>query len=380
MGLEADLGVPYANACDVAIEDGPPAVVRFTADPHGGPEAMWFCLGLRCGPGEAGPVKLVLTNPDNLLGGGGPAAAMRPVWRGPQHDWERLPGGTEVALPDGRREVHWWLERLTDWCEVAWCYPYGPREVGDLVTSLGGPWRCDTIGVSQGGRPLQRVSNGPGEPGDSRPGIYCLARQHAGETPGSWALDGFLRRIAEAGEAAPLIWCVPLSNVDGVVQGDYGKDNFPYDLNRAWGVVPMRHETLVIGRDVLRFARRCRPVLTLDWHAPGACETAGVYTYQPSPTLAPGAAALAQPWVEACDHALDELAHPVFGQVVNYPSRWETPTFTRWAGDELKVASLSFEVPYGLVGSRVLTRETYCEVGARLAEGVLTGLRQDAAG
>ena len=375
MNLVVETDLPYANVCDVAVTAAGPDEVRFTADPHGGPETMWFCFRLRRRDfGEPGTAWLVLTNADNLLGGAGPASAMRPVVRRADGDWQRLPAGEATVLPDGRREVRWPLEVAHTYYDVAWCYPYGPDDLAQLAADLGAPWALDTIGVSQGARPLQRLSNGYGQPGDERPGIYCLARQHASETPGGWALDGFVRRLAAAGDAAPLVWCVPLSNIDGIVQGDYGKDNFPYDLNRAWGIVPMRHESLVIVRDVRRFAGRCRPVLTLDWHAPGATETAGVYTYLPSPTLAPEAGERAAPFVAAFNEALGPLAHPDFGQVINYPSRWETPTFTRWAGEALKAPSLSFEVPYALAGERVLTREVYREVGARVAEGVLKQL------
>ena len=115
-----------------------------------------------------------------------------------------------------------------------------------MIQETGSFWRVDTIGVSQGGRPLLRLSNDYGRPKGERPGVFLMARQHSGEVSGAWVLDGVLRRFAELGEAAPLVWAIPLANIDSVEQGDYGKDNFPYDMNRAWGKLPMRHETLVL--------------------------------------------------------------------------------------------------------------------------------------
>ncbi len=363
----------FGNVCDVQIEAGPPTTVRFTADPCGGPEALWFCFTLTWREPPAGAeVELILTNPNNLLGGGGPAATWRPVWRVEHGAWQRLPAATERALPDGRRELSWRLNWDGPTAEVAFCYPYGRDDVAGLIADLGAPWRADTIGVSQGGRPLTRLSNGPGAPEGARPGIYCMARQHAGETSGSWALDGFLRVIAAAGDAGPLVWCVPLANIDSIEQGEYGKDPYPYDLNRAWGSPPYRHETLAIGDDVRRFLRRCRPTLILDWHAPGACETDGVYTFVfPTADNTPDQAA---PWRERVAAALADYASPNYHRVADYPSRWTTPSFTRWASQSLGLPAMSIEVPYGMIGGQVLTPDVYREIGRRFAEGVLAGL------
>jgi predicted deacylase len=249
-------------------------------------------------------------------------------------------------------------------------------EVEALVAETGGAWRADTIGFSQGARPLVRLSNDPGAPGSDRPGLYVLARQHSGETPGSWVLDGFLRRLAEAGDAAPMVWAVPLANIDGVEGGDYGKDNFPYDLNRAWGPAPMRHETLVLQRDARRFADRCRPVAGLDFHAPGGCQTEGVYAYVPDPETEADAAAATRPWVAAFAEALGPgLAAPKFGVVARYASRWATPGFRRFAWSELGVPALTIETPYARCGRTVLTRDVYRDVGRRLADATLARCR-----
>ena len=304
--------------------------------------------------------------------GGGDAAAMRPVLRIADGDWERIGPGTDEPLPDGRRIVTWLIDTPDPHADIAYCYPYGSPEIEALVRETGGYWTADTIGVSQQGRALVRLSNGHGEPDGDRPGLYLIARQHSGETPGSWVLDGLLRRIVELGDAAPLVWAVPLSNTDGVEGGDYGKDNFPYDLNRAWGSPPMRHETLVIQRDIRRWRGRCRPTLGVDFHAPGACETGGVYCYLPNPDDYPEGHEMAIEWSDAVDTALGEqYARDPFGHVADYASRWETPGFTSFCASELSIPGLCMETPYALVGDLVLTRERYREIGRRTAEAVV---------
>jgi hypothetical protein len=284
--------VPYGNAGEVWVaERGGRAEVHFTADPHGGPECLWFCFRLEGMP-DARHVDLVLEHVGNMLGGHQPQY-MRPVVRfgGEQGvaAWQRVGEGAVTERPDGQVCVKWEIVPATGlpatcYADVAYCYPYGEPEVEALVRDADGYWQVDSIGLSQGGLSLLRLSNDYGR-GDCRPGLYLVARQHSGETPGSWVLDGFLRHVAALGESAPLVWAVPLTNVDGVVGGDYGKDNYPYDLNRAWGRPPMRHEVLVMQSDIRRWTERCRPALVLDMHAPGACETSGVYCYLPDPAV-----------------------------------------------------------------------------------------------
>ena len=94
--------------------------------------------------------------------------------------------------------------------------------------------------------------------------------------PGSWVLDGLLRHAAQALDPSQLlIWVTPFAHLDGIVQGDYGKDPFPWDLNRAWTTPPMRHEVRVMQSDMTRWSQRCQPALVLDLHAPSPGEADG---------------------------------------------------------------------------------------------------------
>jgi hypothetical protein len=376
MALKVDAAIPYGNAGDAAVDESLPVPeVSFAADPHGGPEALWFCFRLlRDGPDAGGArVRLVLKHFLNLLGcGRDQAANLRPVLRRAGGGWERLGPAERLDLPDGRVHLAWTVPAPDPWIELAMCYPYGRPEVEELVRGSGGAWRAEAIGLSQAGRPLLRLANGPGQPGSSRPGLYLVARQHSGETPGSWVLDGFLRQVAALGDKAPLVWTVPLANTDGVEQGDYGKDNFPYDLNRAWGKNPMRHETLAIQRDLRRWQERCRPALGIDFHAPGGCEADGAYCFGPDPYEDLKLYREAQAWIGAARQALGpEYASADFDRLATYTSRWETPTFTGHCIAALALASFSVETSYQMApGGRVLAVEDYREIGRRMARGV----------
>jgi hypothetical protein len=166
-----------------------------------------------------------------------------------------------------------------------------------------------------------------------------------------------------------------LTNIDGVENGDYGKDNFPYDLNRAWGRPPMRHEVLVMQADMQRWTQRCRPTLAIDFHAPGACETSGIYAYVPDPERDQAHSQAVLPWAEAVEAALaSTYAAASFSRVAHYPSRWETPRLTTYSWYDLGVPAITFETPYALIGEHVMTREDYGDAGRRIAAGVIETL------
>jgi hypothetical protein len=375
MALELSTKVPFGNACDVSLEKREGMMeVSFAADPHGGPESLWFCFRLqrsKAGKKTGAPVRLVLKHSENMLGMG-QALRTRPVARYDGGEWERLEAPSLEALPDGRQLVVWQIARPQTFVDIAFCYPYGKPELDSMLADTENCWKADVIGVSQGARPLVRLSNDYGLPEGERPGIYVVARQHSGETTGSWVLDGFLREMARLGEAAPLVWAVPFTNIDGVEQGDYGKDNFPYDLNRSWGVTPMRHETLVYQRDVARWKRRCRPMLGIDFHSPGGTETTGVYVFAQKPDHAPEAHKRCLAWTSAVEEKLKpEYAAEDFCRIARYPSRWELPNFTSFCGMAHDLCAFSVETAYSFSGDLLLTIENYREIGQRIAQGVV---------
>lgn len=376
MTIKVHADVPFGNVCDVEVLESPDTTeVRFAADPHGGPECLWFCFRVERVASEAKRLKLTLKHGWSMLGLHKPRG-VRPVVRPQDADWERLGEAEVEELPDGRRLISWTVEVPDAFLDVAFCYPYGPDDVDQLIADCDGYWTADVIGVSQKARPIVRLSNTYGEEASDRPGIYVIARQHSSETTGSWVLDGFLRHVATLGVEAPMVWTVPLSNIDGVMQGDYGKDNFPYDLNRAWGKAPMRHETLVFQRDVNRWKKRCTPVLGIDFHSPGGAEWQGVYCFVIDADENPKMHACIKCWTDAVKAALGETyaADEKFARVADYASRWNTPSFGRYFWDSLDLPALCVETSYGMSKDLVLTREHYRDIGKRFAEGIVAEL------
>jgi hypothetical protein len=365
--------IPFGNACDVKIvRDAETHEVRWASDPRGASCSLWFCFRLqRKGPtGGETPVRLVWKHASNCLGMINTECA-RPVVRAPGGAWQRLGPCAVRNLPDGQEELCWDVLLKDAWIEVAWCYPYGPEDVQRLVAQTDGYWKADPIGVSQKARAMTRLSNDYAAPGDERPGFYIVARQHAGEVSGTWLLDGLMRELARRDEQSCLVWAVPLSHIDGVIEGDYGKRSEPCDLNRAWGRKGWRHEVECIQQDIRRWADRCRPALGLDLHSPGAGQIKGVYCPIPDPEEHPDWSENVRPWTTALEGDLDTYACEYFAQP---PRRKKIPregtNYTSYMHGQ-GWCGLCIETPYARVREQLLTIEDYREIGARVARALL---------
>ncbi len=378
MSLQVRAKIPFGNARVLnvrTVEDT--AEVRFTPDPHGGAEALWFRFRLvETRPDQPHPAsaRLILSHFQNILGGRDPAAC-RPVYKPEGKEWEHLRPGKLQLAPDGQHEAVWEMDYPAPRTEVAFCFPYGPLELKQFIKRAKAYWRADAIGLTRQGRRLERLSNDYGAPGGDRPGLYFLARQHAGETPGSWALEGVLHEFARA-RPPFVIWSVPLADTDGIMRGDYGKDQYPLDINRAWGNPPMRHETLVLQSDIGRWKERCQPVLAIDFHAPGACETDGLYVYLPHPEKHPEMREKTVKWANVIENDLGkDYAAENFKREADYPSRWDSPNAVSYFCGHLGICALTVEVPYALAGNTLLTRKHYREAGKRIAAALLHTIR-----
>lgn len=373
MALEVRTDFPGGNACAIETTALPERdVVRFAADPRGGTEALWFWVRIEGCAGR--PVELVLTNADTCLGFGGGGRTTRPVYRYARGDWERVADTELRTLPDGRHEAVWVVNPRASSFDFAFCYPYLPDDLAHTLAECSGYWHEDAIGVTQKGRPLTRLANAFGNEPAQAAGIYVIARQHAGETPGSWVLDGLLRHAQRALDPAQiLLWAVPFAHLDGVVEGDYGKDPFPHDLNRAWTRPPMRHEVLVVQRDLARWARRCHPAVVLDLHGPGAAETEGAYFHLPRPSRP-------AEHVEATRAAALYIRERLPAEFIREQPDVQATYASRWSDggilgshvwDTLAIPSLCLETPYAQIRGKELSREDYRGLGAALLEALV---------
>ena len=86
-----------------------------------------------------------------------------------------------------------------------------------------------------------------------------MGRQHPGETPASFMMEGvldFLLSISLESETIRQnvnIYVIPMVNIDGVVNGNYRCNLSGVDLNRVWNN-PIRdtHDAIYYIKDLIR--------------------------------------------------------------------------------------------------------------------------------
>jgi len=370
MSLRVDSRFSAGSVAAVRIcENESCAEVQFAANPCGGSEALWFDFRiLESSPDAPHPENITVTLEFvRTMTGCDSPSELHPVYRGEGQGWNRTRAGKMSTGDDGQARISWTIPYPAPASEFALCYPYGLQELKTLVRKSKDYWTMGVIGLSQEGHLIQRVSNTV-ERAEARPGIFLVARQHAGETPGSWVLDGMLEHFSRTNERRVLVWAVPLADRDGLPSGRYGRDRFAHDLDHAWGAPPLRHETRVIQADLAEWRTRCQPALILDFQATGGSDSQGIYCRLPRGEDAGPAVRDSEKWANVLREALgEEYAAEDFKRS---PEPAPCPgglSLGDYARESLAVSALTLAAPYALCGKTVMTPKQYREVGRRIA-------------
>lgn len=375
MTVHFDTDFPGGNGFLMELSETPEAAtVRFAVEPKNCPEPLWFHFRLSGLSGR--PVRCVMTNPEQTLGGWD-WSRNRPAFRPTGGDWQRTPTAEPVKTAGGRCEWAWDIDPGGDVLEFANCYPYQPEDLENTLEELGPAFRTETIGVTPAGHELVRLYSDL--PDAARPAVLLAARHHAGETPGSWVLDGLLRRVAEdeSLRRAITFWAIPIVNIDDTVAGSYGKDPYPHDCNRAYGESTQRRpEMFAITNDARRLKDGSARLLGVDLHAPSHGEHR---SYVPlsgwggTGEINP----IGEDFAERFNAAVpDRLRSPVahVTPTGNY-TRQPGMSFSRWMRNVLGVECVSLETSYQGNGDRYYTIEDYRTLGATLAETIADWLK-----
>lgn len=369
MAISFRTDFPGGNGVALGVAELPAQVaVRFAAEPKNCPEAMWFHFRVE---GLAGrPLRCILGNPEQTLGGTD-WSKNRIVHRPAGSEWARSGPAQQDNADGGRIEWAWQFDGGHESMEIAHCYPYQPEDLQATLRELGGVFSSAPIGVSSKGRPLARIYSAMPDP--ARPAALLLARNHAGETPGSWVLDGVLRHLAacERLRDAATWWAVPFVDLDDVIEGSYGKDPYPHDCNRSYGN-GKRAETIAVVADAVRLRDASRSVLVVDLHAPAHGER---MCYVPTRGWEPDSPTnpIAEEFAGRFNAAVPEdIRSPI--ATVTPPggtnTRYAGLSASRWAGEALGRQGVTIEISYQgneAVDYRV---EDYHRIGAALAETV----------
>jgi len=364
------------NGLVLGIEGTEKPVIRFLAECRECTEFMWFNMTARDTGGRR--LRFVWENAHYSLGSHKDLPNVRPVYRQDDGEWKRV-GEVEIEerlegprlifeTPEGGNVI-----------DAALCYPYGERELSATLKKLKRRPEQTVAGLTTKGRPIRRfrfAANEPARRGGTAkpPGVYMIARQHSGETPGSLAMDGVFRALGEGLGADVEWWLLPFVDLDGVEDGNYGKDALPIDFNRAWGRMPMRPELKGIQSDIRTFAAVTAPQLLLDLHAPGYGED-GIYTFLPREERPEKQRQAVLSWAEKLNTRLVEAfnrSQATYCRVPNYASRWDyNDTSGTWAWEYAKIMGACTEISYQSYGGERLDIEAYRMAGRSIALAVM---------
>lgn len=268
-GLRIHSAFEGGNAEDAQVVG--PSHVCFSAAAGNSPRPLWFYFCLEDAAVPA--VCCDLVNADRCFGPREGWANARPVFSADGEHWQRVARAEYVNDGKGAGHFSFTVPVVGPRTFVAYCYPYTTAPLMSLLREL-----PDRQGIRVG-ELCRSVENRPvpylrlGNHDAPRRAAWILARQHAGESPASFAVEGLIRQLTRLeapmlgslGETAYHI--VPMVDVDGVFHGRYGKDERPVDFNRDWSDHPTRPEIVALSRAIAASATQRGPSLILDLHA-----------------------------------------------------------------------------------------------------------------
>ncbi len=281
MALEFRCDFEAANAVLTATDADH---IHFKAESRRGELILWwmFEIGGACGRN----LTITMDNAADVMGGLNSLQAARPVVSledGRWYYWHSLPPG-QIDEAAGTWSFRLQMPREADRARIAFCFPYTYSTVLRAVEG----WKraglvADQLCTSERGRAVPILFAGAGPDAKDRQMVVIIARQHAGETPGSFVLEGIVELFLARGLVGSwlrergLAVIVPAVDVDNIAEGSFGKNEPPVDYNRDWAGESMRPQIRELRRLISDLASRNRYLLLLDLHAPCAHEPNMVY-------------------------------------------------------------------------------------------------------
>lgn len=117
--------------------------------------------------------------------------------------------------------------------------------------------------------------------------VMVIARQHPGESVGSWMMEGLLRKLKESNNNGIQWLVVPMMCVDGVILGNNRTGLAGFDYNRFWNTEELSRKEkafpeMVAFLNQIKRLRRLhprKPKLFIDLH--GHSSQPNIFAYGP---------------------------------------------------------------------------------------------------
>ncbi len=184
--------------------------------------------------------------------------------------WYRTPSSYD------NNNLSWSITPEHDTIYFAYFAPYSLDRLNSFIALCANQpmVRMQTLGTTLDGRDLDYLQLGSlsdtANQAD-RPQIWCIARQHPGESMASWWVEGWLERLLDETDATSLalrdladIHIVPNMNPDGSFRGHLRTNACGANLNREWAEPSMQRSPEVFL--VQEHMRKTGVDLCLDIH------------------------------------------------------------------------------------------------------------------
>jgi hypothetical protein len=241
--------------------------LSFQAPLNGAPLAMWFYF--RMDDAGPGPFDFILNNLHECLEYTH-WNDVRPVMRVASKSWQRA-RDEDITVDFDKGEFRFCFDIPDQPVEIAYSYPYPPKMLNGLVDYLS---RFPGIeisypGTSHGGRPIPYIIIHCINDNPAPEFIWAHSREHAGEVSGGYALDGFLRAFASSSLREKYsLHCIPIIDLDAVVEGRYGKLALPVDHHMCWTPDTPRPEIALAMKLMRESAYGSKFPLLINFHSP----------------------------------------------------------------------------------------------------------------
>jgi len=243
--------------------------------------------------------------------------------------------------------------------------------------------KLDTLAKTKSGRVVKRLFIKPIN-SESKYKVLITARHHACEMMASYEMEGIIRKILNDEWLRNNIeFCIiPFMDIDGVENGDQGKNRFPRDHNRDYDNTSIYTSTAALRSWVPTWAEN-KLVIALDLHCPWikGNDNENIYIVGSSNENLAAQEKLFCSLLKTCNKGELKISEKIY-----YPSNygWNTSanykdglSFVKWASSLYSVKlSCSIEFPFGSNEGQTITQENTRVFGEDLAVAIKKYLKQ----
>ena len=248
-----------ASAENIQINsNGKEVVFSIPRDP-GGDEHLWFYFKLEAD----NPIKPKITVKEPSKTHFFDWSTVRPVVSEDGRNWQRakkieykFTPPWKIKRPDKKDKFSFYSPISSKTLYVAYSFPYTMENFKEYLESIQEDTRVSvtSIGKSDGNRDILWMTMASSNNSlEEKEEIWIIAREHPGETPASYVLEGLIHSLLNSDYGQALLdkytfQIVPLLNIDGVIDGNYYRNKKGERLDLGWGKDKPKEIELLLSR------------------------------------------------------------------------------------------------------------------------------------